>query len=184
MERNITARSAIIASATSHIRCCRKASQTREHQTVTASSLKLSPGSAVRVRTIQSIERHSHLLAEGGHSVSALSWPSVGFYCLFGIFVFYQQLHGKNFQGSSRAFGLALNVSALFGTITALAYLVFYGWSVVWWAPFVIVILGIAAAFLGFVVERLVGALALSLCAFLGWPICAYFMFRYVPSGI
>lgn len=104
-------------------------------------------------------------------------------YCAFSILVFYQQLHVKNFRGASQAFALALNISALVGMLTGLAYLVYYGWSVVWWAPIVIFVIGILASMLGFIVERMVGAMALSVGAFIGWPVCAYFMFRYVPSA-
>lgn len=115
--------------------------------------------------------------------MQSLSWPSIGFYCLFGIFVFYQQLHAKNFRGASQSFALALNISALLGMATGLAYLVYYGWSVVWWAPVVIFIVGILVSMLGFIIERAVGAATLSLSAFVGWPVSAYLMFRYVPSG-
>ena len=115
--------------------------------------------------------------------MQTLSWPSIAFYCLFGIFVFYQQLHVKNFRGASQPFALALNISAFAGMLTGLAYLVYYGWSVVWWAPIVIFVIGLVASMLGFLLERLVGSLALSLGGFIGWPISAYFMFSYVPSA-
>ena len=114
----------------------------------------------------------------------ALSWSSIGFYSLFAIFVFYQQLHIKNFHGSSQGFALALNISAFLGTLTGLAYLGYYGWHVVWWAPIVIFVIGILAAMLGFLIERVVGSMVLSTSAFVGWPICAYFMFNFVPNGI
>ena len=116
--------------------------------------------------------------------MQALSWTSVAFYSAFGIFAFYQQLHGKNFRGESQVFSLALNISAFASMLTGVAYLVYYGWSVVWWAPIVIFVIGLlAAGVLGFLLERLVGALALSLGGFIGWPVCAYFMFHYVPTA-
>lgn len=115
--------------------------------------------------------------------MQALSWPSIGFYCFFGIFVFYQQLHIKNFRGSSQGFVLALNISSILGMLTGVAYLIYYGWQVVWWAPIVIFVIGILAAMLGFLIERIVGSMALSTSAFIGWPICAYFMFNFVPNG-
>ena len=116
--------------------------------------------------------------------MQALSWPSIGFYCLFGIFVFYQQQHVKNFQGASQGFALALNASAILGMITGLVYLVYYGWNVVWWAPIVIFLIGLLVSMLGFLIERIVGAMALSVSAFVGWPVCAYFMFSYMPRGV
>lgn len=114
--------------------------------------------------------------------MSALSWPSIGCYCLFSIFVFYQQLHVKNFGGGSEAFGLALSISAFIGMLIGFAYLGFYGWSVVWWAPIVIFFLGVLASMIGFVFERAVGALALSIAGFIGWPVSAYFMFQFMPN--
>ncbi|TCP03282.1 hypothetical protein [Caldimonas thermodepolymerans] len=115
--------------------------------------------------------------------MESLSWASIGFYCLFSIFVFYQQLHAKNFRGASQAFGLILSLSAFLGMLTGLSYLIYYGWSVVWWAPIVILVIGIASALIGFVIERVLGAFTLSMAGFIGWPVCAYLMFKYVPSG-
>ena len=116
--------------------------------------------------------------------MQALSWPSIAFYCVFGIFVFYQQLHIKRFRGTNRYFELTLAISAFGGMLTGFAYLLYYGWSVVWWAPIVIFCIGLVASWLGFLVERIVGSLALSLSGFIGWPVCAYFMFSYIPSSI
>lgn len=116
--------------------------------------------------------------------MQTFSWISIAFYCAFGIFAFYQQLHGKNFRGESQGFALALNISAFASMLTGIAYLIYYGWSVVWWAPIVIFIIGVlAAGILGFLVERLFGALVLSLAGFVGWPLSAYFMFHYVPTA-
>lgn len=116
--------------------------------------------------------------------MQTLSWPSIAFYCVFGIFVFHQQSHVKNFQGTSQSFALVLNISAFAGMLTGIAYLVYYGWFVVWWAPIVIFVIGLVASMLGFLAERLVGSLALSLGGFVGWPVCAYFMFSYVPAAL
>lgn len=111
------------------------------------------------------------------------AWPSISFYCLFGIFVFYQQLHATRFRGASQSFGFILSLSAFLGMLTGFGYLIYYGWVVAWWAPFVVFTLGLAASFLGFIVERIIGAHALSIAGFVGWPVCAYFMFTLVPSG-
>ncbi|MGA0588855.1 hypothetical protein ACO2Q2_17300 [Dyella sp. KRB-257] len=111
------------------------------------------------------------------------AWPSIGFYCLFGIFVFYQQLHARRFRGASQVFGLILSLSAFLGMLAGFAYLIYYGWAVVWWVPFVIFVIGLVASLLGFIVERAVGAFTLSIAGFVGWPVCAYFMFVLVPAG-
>lgn len=107
---------------------------------------------------------------------------SVLYFCLFGNFVYYQQLHVRDFQGGSRVFELILSVSAFAGMITGLVYLIYYGWTVVWWAPVVIFIVGLLFTVVGVVIELLLGKFTLSLSGFIGWPVCAYFMFHYVPK--
>jgi len=115
--------------------------------------------------------------------MQSLSWQSIGFYCIFSTFVFYQQLHGRRFKGASQVFRLALNISAFTGMLTGFAYLAYYGWAVVWWAPIVIFLISLLVGVLGDLLERLVGALVISLSGFVGWPVSAYFMFSYVPHS-
>ena len=117
--------------------------------------------------------------------MNLLSWPSIGFFCLFSIFLFYQQLHIKTFRGSSQSFALALNISSLLGTLTALTYLLYYGWHVVWWAPILILISGmVSATVIRILVQGELGLTLLSATAFIGLPICAYFMFSLIPNVI
>ena len=113
--------------------------------------------------------------------MTVLSWPSIFFYSLFSCFVFYQQLHGKNFRGQSPICGLLINVSAFIGMVTGFIYLIYYGWNVVWWAPIVIFFIGLLSSFFNFFIERLLGAYVLSIGGFIGWPICAYLMFSNIP---
>lgn len=112
-----------------------------------------------------------------------ISWWSVLFYCLFSMFVFYQQLHVKNFQGSSQVFYFLLTLSGFCGMIVGLVFLVYYGWTVAWWAPLVIFACGVLFMFLGALLEHVVGALAMSLMGFVAWPVCAYLMFRFIPRN-
>ncbi len=97
--------------------------------------------------------------------METLSLPSIAFYCLFSVFIFYQQLHVKNFRGASEGFRFLLTISSFLGLLTGFAYLGYYGWSVVWWAPFIIFILGILAAILGGLLERVGGGT----CVEPGW---------------
>ena len=115
--------------------------------------------------------------------MSVLSWASIAFYCAFSTLIFYQQLHAKNFRGASQGFGFALAISGFLGMLTGFAYLIYYGWSVAWWAPIVIFIISLVTFSVGLLVERIVGAFALSIAAFAGWPLCAYFMFKFIPSN-
>jgi hypothetical protein len=111
-----------------------------------------------------------------------ISWLSVFYYCLFGVFVFYQQLHLRNFRGSSKGFEIVLSLSAFAGTITGLSYLVYYGWSVAWWAPIPILLVGLLFTGVGVLIERIFGVFMLSLAGFIGWPLCAYAMFKHIPQ--
>jgi hypothetical protein len=109
------------------------------------------------------------------------SWPSIIFYCLFSTFVFHQRLHSKNFQGASSHFEMILNTSLFFSYFTGIAYLIYYGWSVVWWVPIVIYIIDFLAIFIINIFVIMIGSVTVSICGFIGWPICAYFMFSYIP---
>jgi hypothetical protein len=82
-----------------------------------------------------------------------ISWLSVLFYCLFGTFIYYQQLHVKDFRGASQIFGFMLSLSAFAGMITGLVYLIYYGWTVVWWAPMVIFIIGVLFTVVSILIE-------------------------------
>lgn len=114
--------------------------------------------------------------------MKAVSWESVFFYLLFSVFVYYQQLHARDFRGTSQHLPILLNFSALVGTVTGLVYLIFYGWTVVWWVPVMMLFISIIfVALAGSVLEMLVGRLVLSLLGFLGWPVCAYLMFQSIP---
>ena len=116
--------------------------------------------------------------------MESLSWMSVFFYCLFGTFVYYQQLHVRDFRGASKVFELVLSLSAFAGMITGLVYLIYYGWIVAWWAPIVIFVIGILFTFIGVVIEQLLGKFTLSFLGFIGWSVCVYFMFHYVPGVV
>jgi hypothetical protein len=112
----------------------------------------------------------------------AFIWPSIAFYCAFSTFVFYQQLHtNSQYRGSGPWLRNAVKLSTVIGMLTGLVYLIFYGWIVVWWVPFVVAVMGLIGTIVGYFVERVVGGLALSLAAFVGWPLCAYFMFKFLP---
>lgn len=114
--------------------------------------------------------------------MSTISWPSIGYYCVFGVFVYYQQLHARDFRGSSLAFQTVLTLSGFAGMIVGLAYFIYYGWTVSWWVPILAFVLGIFAMIPAALVERIVGKLTFSLAGFLVWPFCAYLMFHHVPN--
>ena len=90
--------------------------------------------------------------------MEVISWSSVLFYVFFGIFVYYQQLHVRDFQGESQFFSLLLTLSAFAGMITGLVYLLVYGWTVVWWAPVLIFLISVVVGTaVGVIIESVVG---------------------------
>jgi uncharacterized membrane protein len=115
--------------------------------------------------------------------MGAISWPSIGWYCIFSTFVYYQQLHGKEFRGSSVVFGLVLNLFAFAGMLISFAYCIYYGWNVSWLGAIAAFIIGIFAMLPGMLVERIVGKLTLSLAGFVVCPLAAYMMFHYIPKS-
>ena len=106
---------------------------------------------------------------------------NIRYYCLFGTFVYYQQLHFKTFKGASIVFELILSVFAFVGMIVGIAFLIYYGYKVTWWAPIIIFIIGLLFMFVGVFLEKLIGLLTMSLLGFIVWPICAYLMFTTIP---
>jgi hypothetical protein len=114
--------------------------------------------------------------------MQSISWLSAFWYCLFSMFVYYQQIHVRDFRGASKGFELVLILSAFAGIVTGLSYLIYYGWTVVWWVPILIFVAGMLFTIVGVLIERLLGPFMLSLLGFIGWPLCAVAMFKYVPN--
>ncbi len=110
-----------------------------------------------------------------------LSFSTIASYCLFSTFVFYQQLHAKNFRGASQGFHSLLTIFAFAGMITGVSFLVYLGWKVAWWAPLLLLGIGLLFQLVATFVERVIGSLGISLAGFLGWPLCAYWMFQSIP---
>jgi len=112
----------------------------------------------------------------------ALPWSVVIPYCLYSMFIFYQQLHVKNFRGGSQSFRSILGFTGFIGMIVGLVFLVYYGITIVWWAPIALFVLGLAFQLISNIIEDVIGAFALSILGFIGWPICAFLMFTAIPD--
>ena len=113
---------------------------------------------------------------------NAFPWGVVIPYCFFSMFLFYQQLHTKHFRGASQGFLSLLVLTGFIGMITGLVFLVYYGFKVVWWAPLALFGIGLVFQFISNTIENLIGAFALSMLGFIGWPVCAFLMFASVPD--
>lgn len=112
-----------------------------------------------------------------------LSFDNVGIFLILSTFIFYQQLHLKNFRGASKGFEALLGTSVLLGMVFSIGFLVYFGWSISWvgaLAIFGVSIIG--AGFIGAIAEKLFGGLPLSLLAFVAWPVCAYLLVTGLPK--
>lgn len=103
------------------------------------------------------------------------------YYALFSTFVFYQLEQAFKFQGSSETYKTLLSISSFIGLIVSISFLVFYGFSVKWWTPFVIVVISLFCSFIGAILENIFGRVILSAVGFILWPIFAFLMFNSIP---
>lgn len=90
--------------------------------------------------------------------------------------------------GEKRKMNIVFTLSSFPAMLTGLAYLVYYGWRVAWWAPLPIFIAGLFALNLfgprGRVVRKAHGTTITFLGFFsvIAWPVLAYFMFTRIPA--
>ncbi len=110
-----------------------------------------------------------------------ISWQSLLFYCFFCVFVYYQQQYLRNFRGGTQLLGSLISISVGLAVVTSLIYLIYYGWHVVWWVPIIIFFVGFVFSLISMIAEPYIGSVV-SMLGFLGWPICAYFMFQFIPK--
>lgn len=107
----------------------------------------------------------------------------IAFTFMFG-FVSTHQRHAKNFRGASQTYLLVLNTSALIGSLIGLGLLVFYGYATAWYWPFALfAIASLAGGLLFGLFDKIVGQLVMSMTGFIGWPVCAVFVYLTV-NGI
>ncbi len=106
---------------------------------------------------------------------------------LFTVFAFYQKLHIRDFQGASQGFLLMLNLSSLGSMIFAVGFLIYYGVTVKWYFPIILLIIGLLVKFIWFAIEAQLGKkwlpFVFSTLGFIGWPLCAVVMIIYLPKS-
>jgi hypothetical protein len=121
------------------------------------------------------------MLFYGGVIMEYITWETTLMYCLFSMFIHYQERHLLIFNGSLWRVETLLGLSTIAGEITRIVYLVKYAYQILWWVPIIIWIIGILSHKISKSLEKIVGGLIISLLGFIGWPICAYFMFYFMP---
>lgn len=89
-------------------------------------------------------------------------------------FVNTHQRQVMNFQGASRGYFLAIKVSMLCGFVVGIGLLGYYFMQVAWYWPLALFAVGSLAAGLLFgLLDMALGALGVSMIAFVGWPASA-----------
>lgn len=107
--------------------------------------------------------------------------PTVLAYCLFSLFLSCQLRHRKHFRGTGRGLQFALAVSVFAGLITGMAFLVYLGWTFLWWFPLILFCVSLLFQVLLLPLEGAIGIRLISFAGFAGWPLCAYWMFQTIP---
>lgn len=117
----------------------------------------------------------------GTLSIEIMPWPSIDFYSVSGIFVYYQRLHAQ--ARADHGWQELLQPGLAFaGMLTGFIYLVYVGWKTAWWMPAIPLAMRALAAIPAIVLERLAGGAAPGQTSVLGWPLCAYLMFDTQPG--
>jgi hypothetical protein len=110
-----------------------------------------------------------------------LPWPVIIFYSVYSAFSAFQQFSVRDFRGRSEIYRLILGYFCVATTIFGIAFLVYYGFQTVWWAPFGLFVIGLFAYIpLGFI-EHFVPLWILALCSFVVIPTCAALLVLFTP---
>jgi len=106
-------------------------------------------------------------------------------YVVFSFFLFYQQLHLKNFRGSSELFQLGLGLFALLAMIYGLCFLIYWGINVSWIQAVILFAISIGVNIIWFPIEAKLGLRnsywIFSLIGFITIPISGFFMWASLP---
>jgi hypothetical protein len=106
-------------------------------------------------------------------------------YTIFSFFLFYQQLHIKNFRGASQGFLSLLTAFAFVAMLSGFGFLIYYGYKVSWLGALAFFGISFVVKFVWFGIEAKLGlrnaASFISIAGFIGIPVCAYFMWWGFP---
>ncbi len=104
-------------------------------------------------------------------------------FILFFGFLNTHQRHAARFQGASQVYLMGLNVSMLAGSVVGIGLLIYYGMQTSWYWPIGLFLIGSLTGGLLFGwLDVIFGLLGMSMAAFLGWPISAYFMYSIIDG--
>lgn len=111
----------------------------------------------------------------------SILWPTIGWYCVFRFFIFQQQIHGKNFRGSSASYGLALSLFGFLGMLVGFFYLGWIAYATHWWAPIPAFLAGtIVSGVISGLLRTEIALAITSLTGFVAVPVASYLMFSTI----
>jgi len=87
----------------------------------------------------------------------------------------------KNFKGSSIVFQTVITTIGFLGMVVQYGFLIYYGITVVWWAPFIVFLIGLVAKIPLNFIETLIDQLYLVFFGFVLIPLFGYLMFTTIP---
>jgi hypothetical protein len=106
-------------------------------------------------------------------------------YSIFSFFLFYQQLHVKNFNGSSHIIGALLGISGLAGTIFGIVFLFYWGYRVSWYQAAALFGIAFLIQCIWFLIEAKLGIKNIywvfSFTGVVVLPVSGYFMWSELP---
>lgn len=107
---------------------------------------------------------------------------NVIYFCLFWIFVWYQNIQSKRTAGIQQTYSMILTFTSSIGMLIGFGYLIYYGINVVWWVPFLLFILiGVCQVVIEKFLGNILNKALMSILGFIAWPIFAYLMFTTIP---
>jgi len=111
----------------------------------------------------------------------SLPWSVIITYCVYASFAAFQKFCVRDFRGRNEGYRMALGFFAFLTMVFGIGFLVFYGFSTVWWAPIVLFVFGILAYIpLGFL-EEIIPMWILGLLSFIVIPICGGLLIYFTP---
>lgn len=104
---------------------------------------------------------------------------------LYSLFVFYQKLHIKRFDGASELLSIVLSVFVFFGMVYGFGFLIYWGYKVDWLQAISLFVIGFAVQLVWFPVEAILKLRsfywAFSLLGFAVIPVSGYVMWAALP---
>ena len=106
-------------------------------------------------------------------------------YAVYSLFLFYQQLHLRNFQGSNELYRFLLGIFAFGGMLYGFAFLIYWGYTVSWVQALVLFGIGFGIKILWFQIESFLGLRnfywLFSFAGFVVLPIVGYDLWKLLP---